>query len=114
MNKRGKYIVIEGQDATGKSTQVERLRQRLQQDNIDSIEFHEPGGTDMADAIRLVIKNGDLTRTPETNLLLFTAARVEIWQDALQALALGKWVFQPVISTRQSLTKDTAKGLILK
>lgn len=92
MNERGKYIVIEGQDATGKSTQVERLRQRLEQDEIDSIEFHEPGGTDMADAIRLVIKNGDLTRTPETNLLLFTAARVEVWQDARQALALGQWV----------------------
>jgi dTMP kinase len=46
----------------------------------------------MADAIRLVIKNGDLAREPETNLLLFTAARREIWHHARQVLALGTWV----------------------
>lgn len=92
MSERGKYIVIEGQDATGKSTQAERLRKRLSDDGISSIEFHEPGGTPIADAIRLVIKNGDLARDPETNLLLFTAARREIWQHARKALALGVWV----------------------
>lgn len=92
MSERGKYIVIEGQDATGKSTQVERIRKRLDDEGIDSIEFHEPGGTPMADAIRLIIKNGDLARDPETNLLLFTAARREIWHHARQALALGTWV----------------------
>lgn len=92
MNETGKYIVIEGQDATGKSTQVQRLRERFDDDGIDSIEFHEPGGTPIADAIRLVIKNGELQRDPETNLLLFTAARQEIWQKARKALALGVWV----------------------
>jgi dTMP kinase len=92
MTERGKYIVIEGQDATGKSTQVELLRSHLAEDGIESIEFHEPGGTQMADEIRKIIKNGDLERDPVTNLLLFTAARHEIWQTARKALLHGTWV----------------------
>jgi dTMP kinase len=89
----GKYIVIEGTDGTGKSTQVGLLRATLAKRGIESIEFHEPEGAPIADAIRTVIKNGDLGRDGHTNLLLFTAARHEIWQQrARPALAAGKWV----------------------
>lgn len=89
----GKYVVIEGHDGTGKSTQVEIIRTRLKERGIESIEFHEPQGTPMADAIRTIIKNGVLTRSELTNLLLFSAARHEIWQEfALPALQQGKWV----------------------
>lgn len=89
---RGKYIVIEGHDGTGKSTQVSLLREKLTTEGIDSIEFHEPGGMPIADAIRAVIKNGNLSRDSTTNLLLFTAARHEIWKDAQEKLADGTWV----------------------
>lgn len=89
---RGKYVVIEGNDGTGKSTQVKLLRKRLTQEGIESVEFHEPAGTPIADAIRDVIKNGDLLRAPETNLLLFTAARYEIWRKAEGILQSGTWV----------------------
>ena len=88
---RGKYIVIEGHDGTGKSTQVELLRDRLSKQGIASIEFHEPQGTPIADAIRTVIKNGTLPRDGVTNLLLFTAARHEIWKQAQAALDRGVW-----------------------
>lgn len=89
---QGKYIVIEGNDGTGKSTQVEEIRKRLQQAGIDSVEFHEPAGVPIADAIRNVIKDGSLERDGETNLLLFTAARHEIWKNAEKELAKGKWI----------------------
>jgi dTMP kinase len=89
---RGKYIVIEGHDGTGKSTQVGLLRDRLSEEGIGSIEFHEPQGTPIADAIRTVIKNGTLPRDGQTNLLLFTAARHEIWKEAQKALDQGIWV----------------------
>lgn len=90
--EKGKYIVIEGHDGTGKSTQAELIRERLQKEGIDSIEFHEPAGVPIADAIRTVIKNGSLERDGETNLLLFTAARHEIWKRAEKELTLGKWI----------------------
>jgi len=89
---RGKYIVIEGHDGTGKSTQVSLLREKLASRNIQSIEFHEPEGVPIANEIRTIIKNGALERDGKTNLLLFTAARHEIWRQAQQALAQGIWI----------------------
>jgi dTMP kinase len=89
----GKYIVIEGNDGTGKSTQVGIIRQKLAEHGIESIEFHEPEGTPIAGAIRTIIKNGDLSRDGTTNLLLFSAARHDIWFNyALPAMQEGKWV----------------------
>jgi dTMP kinase len=91
--KLGKYVVIEGHDGTGKSTQVSLIRQKLAEVNIQSIEFHEPAGSPIADAIRNVIKNGNLDRDAMTNLLLFSAARHDIWQKrAVSKLNNGVWV----------------------
>lgn len=97
----GKYIVIEGHDGTGKSTQVSLVMERLAKMGVDSIEIHEPakdpkdGPEDIliADAIRTILKDGTLERDAMTNLLLFSAARHEIWhKKARPALAAGKWV----------------------
>lgn len=91
--EQGEYIVIEGNDGTGKSTQVKQLAEYLESvHGIESFIAEEPAGTPIADEIRSLIKNGDLERTPETNLLLFTAARREIWQRASRELQLGRWV----------------------
>jgi dTMP kinase len=93
MTAGGKYIVIEGHDGTGKSTQVTAIREKLKALGIDSVEFHEPDGTPIADEIRTLIKNGTLERDGMTNLLLFSASRHDIWtKKALPALAGGKWV----------------------
>ena len=92
---RGKTVVIEGNDGTGKSTQVELLAEWLKQEkNIDSYVAHEPAGTPTADAIREIIKNGSLDRSPKTNLLLFTAARHEIHLREQRELAKGNWVLK--------------------
>lgn len=89
----GKYVVIEGHDGTGKSTQIELLRNRLSNIAISSVEIQEPGGSPLADAIRIILKNGDLPRDAESNLLLFTTARHELWRNIAEpALKMGKWV----------------------
>lgn len=90
---RGTYVVIEGADGTGKSTQLALLAQHLAARGVEYVEFSEPEGTPISNEIRAIIKNGSLARTAETNLLLFTAARHEIWRTiALPALETGKWV----------------------
>lgn len=107
MPERGKYVVIEGNDGTGKSTQVELLAEWLKEEkNIDSFIAHEPAGTPMADAIRTVIKDGSLPRDAFTDVLLFTAARHEIWARARQELALGRWV----LSARNYLSTEAYQG----
>ncbi len=114
MPKRGRYIVIEGNDGTGKSTQVELLRKRLAVEGIESVEFHEPAGTPIADRIRDVIKDGRLMRDPETNLLLFTAARHEIWRNAESKLSAGIWVISARNYYSTLVYQGHAEGLDLK
>lgn len=103
----GKYIVIEGSDGTGKSTQIERLAARLQRQGIKTVTFHEPDGVAIASQIRTIIKNGTLTRSALTNLLLFTACRHENWQQVGQAaLQQGTWGF---IGTRLHLNAGISR-----
>ncbi len=89
----GRYIVIEGQDGTGKTTQADKLQAYLDHQGIKSIHIKEPGGSPVAEAIRSVILNGELDREPMTNALLFTANRHELWHAVIQpALDAGTWV----------------------
>ncbi len=103
----GKYIVIEGNDGTGKSTQVELLSEYLRSKGIQTFVTHEPAGTPISDAIRAVIKDGELERDATTNLLLFTAARHENWRSASKELDAGAWV----ISARNYLSTEVYQGI---
>lgn len=111
---RGKYIVIEGQDGTGKSTQVDLLAARLKVIGINSVTFHEPDGVAIASEIRTVIKNGSLERSALTNLLLFSACRRENWlQAGKQALEKGTWVLSARDYTSTLVYQGLVEGLDL-
>ncbi|MBR3052154.1 dTMP kinase [Candidatus Saccharibacteria bacterium] len=74
------YIVIEGQDGTGKSTQAELLKKHFEKQDKEVVMLEEPDGDlpqahDLHDMI--LTRGYDLE--PLTNVLLFTAARVELW-----------------------------------
>lgn len=93
MTASGKYIVIEGTDGTGKSTQASLLTERLREEGHEVVEFHEPDGVPIASELRQIIKNGALDRSALTNVLLFTAARRENWlQQGLPILERGGYV----------------------
>lgn len=90
---QGNYIVIEGQDGTGKTTQADLLQTYLESKNITVIHIKEPGGSPVAEAIRNVILDSSLPRTSMTNALLFTANRHELWHAVIKpALEAGTWV----------------------
>lgn len=78
----GTYIVIEGQDATGKSTQVELLADHLKSTQSHPVlTLHEPDGNlPTAHVLRELIKNKDYNLEPLTHVLLFSAARLELWK----------------------------------
>ncbi len=88
MKKKGIYIVIEGIDGTGKGTQVERLKMRLQKMGKKVTHVREPGGTPMGEKIRELLKDKDLNRIPETEVMLFSAARAELVSEMVSP-ALG-------------------------
>jgi len=75
------YIVIEGQDGTGKSTQVELLKKYFEKQSKKVVMMEEPDG-DLPQAHDLhdMILTRGYNLEPLTNVLLFTAARVELWK----------------------------------
>ena len=88
------YIVIEGQDATGKSTQVEMLADYLRKKGREVITMHEPDGElESAHELRRIIKDKKYNLEPLTHVLLFTAAREELWRKLAEpALRRGGFV----------------------
>lgn len=74
------YIVIEGQDGTGKSTQAELLKKYFEEQGREVVMLEEPDG-DLPQAHDLhdMILTRGYKLEPLTNVLLFTAARVELW-----------------------------------
>ena len=75
------YIVIEGQDGTGKSTQAELLKKHFEKQGREVVMLEEPDG-DLPQAHDLhdMILTRGYNLEPLTNVLLFTAARVELWK----------------------------------
>lgn len=91
----GTFIVLEGGEGCGKSTQVRLLYRRLLEEGYPSLLLHEPGGTPLGDQVRrlLMAQHGKATITPLAELLLFSAARAELVTTVLQpALKEGRVV----------------------
>lgn len=113
MTERGKYIVIEGHDGTGKSTQVKLLTDYLNQSGQPAIMIEEPGSdnpeltTPVAAYLRQVIKNANIQRDPEIDVALFSAARRELLQQKIIP-NLAKGVF--VLSARNYLSTLAYQG----
>ncbi|WP_414897321.1 dTMP kinase [Rhodovulum sp. YEN HP10] len=76
MGRGAQFISFEGIDGSGKSTQARRLAERLRGQGREVVLTREPGGSPGAEQIRRLVLEGDPDRwSPETELLLFTAAR---------------------------------------
>ena len=76
MTKPGFFLTVEGIDGAGKSTQARMLAERLRSFGREVVETREPGGAPGAEEIRRLLVEGDPERwSPETEILLFTAAR---------------------------------------
>jgi dTMP kinase len=96
MNKKGMFITFEGSDGSGKTTQLEILKQRLPEKVGDTnvVFTREPGGTPIASSIRDLLLNARSTGPePMCELLMFEAARAELVGKVIKpALEAGKIV----------------------
>ncbi|MFZ1054137.1 MAG: dTMP kinase [Opitutaceae bacterium] len=81
----GKLISFEGSEGSGKTSQIARLADRLQKLKYDVVTVREPGGTEIGEQIRNIIvhnSKGD-EMCPETELLLFAAARAQLVREVI-------------------------------
>ena len=94
MGSRGIFLSFEGIDGSGKSTQARRLADDLRGRGHAVTLTREPGGSPGAEDIRRLVLTGDPDRwSPETEILLFTAARRDHLEKTIRpALARGEIV----------------------
>ena len=114
----GLFISLEGIDGSGKSTQAKWLAAWLRDQGRDPVLTREPGGAPGAEAIRRLLVEGDPDRwSPETEILLFTAARRDHLERTIRpALAARRDVITDRFadSTRvyQGATRGDLRGLV--
>ncbi len=87
-SRRGRFIVIEGPDGCGKSTQARRLANYL---GRRALLLREPGGTAVGEKIRRVLLNPRNKMSFEAELLLYMASRAQLVHEViLPALERGR------------------------
>ena len=83
--KSGKFIVLEGPEGSGKTTQVAKLAQRLGEESCVVKVVREPGGTAIGEQIRKVLLDKENGRmTVGTELLLYMACRAQLVHEVIR------------------------------
>ncbi|MDX2186639.1 MAG: dTMP kinase [Opitutaceae bacterium] len=115
-SRKGILISFEGSEGAGKSTQIARLAQRIQDRGHDVISTREPGGTEIGEQIRNIIvhnSKGDEMRA-ETELLLFAAARAQLVRETIvPALLNGTVVLSDRFLDSTTVYQGIARNLAL-
>ncbi len=109
---RGRFITFEGIDGSGKSTQARLLHDRLKNAGHDAVLTREPGGSAGAEEIRRLLVEGDPERwSPETEILLFTAARRDHLEKTIRpALDRGAVVISDRFADSTRVYQGAARG----
>ncbi|HCT73549.1 MULTISPECIES: dTMP kinase [Psychrobacter] len=90
---RGRFISFEGTEGVGKTTAIEQLCTRLEDNNIAYLRTREPGGSPFAERLRAILLDPATDINDDTELLLLFAARCDHMQQViLPALQRGTWV----------------------
>ncbi len=94
MQERGRFITLEGIEGVGKSTAAKGVVQTLEARGLEVVLTREPGGTEIAEAIRqILISEHDETLLPLTEMFLLFAGRHQHIEHTIKpALARGAWV----------------------
>jgi dTMP kinase len=83
---RGRLITIEGLDGAGKSTLVDSLTRALRERGVSVEPMREPGGVELSERIRALVKDPALAVAPRAEALLYAAARAQLCAERLQPL----------------------------
>ncbi len=95
-----KFIVLDGSDGCGKTTQTKLLVQWLQKQGVETAGFRDPGDTAVGEKIRRILlspEHGPMDT--RTELLLYMAARAQLWSEKIapelkqnKCVVLDRWL----------------------
>ena len=96
----GRFLVLDGPDGCGKSTQVELLAQWLDEQGVAVSRFRDPGDTSIGEKIREILLNPEhLSMSTQTEVLLYMAARAQLWVEKIapalrenRCVILDRWL----------------------
>ena len=112
--RKGAFVVLEGPDKSGKSTQAALLARALRARGRKVVHTREPGGTRFAEALRKVLLDPEHDVHPIAELLLYEAARAQHTHELLKpALGRGEVVVCERFSLATLVYQGHARGLPL-
>ena len=89
----GRLITIEGLDGVGKTTLASGLLDALRDSGVSVELLREPGGVELAERIRALVKDPSLAVDPRAEALLYAAARAQLCSErVVPLLDAGTWV----------------------
>ena len=89
----GRLITVEGLDGAGKTTLVAGLTRELAARGRELLVLREPGGVELSERIRELVKDPGLNVDPRAEALLYAAARAQLVAEQLVPLLdAGRWV----------------------
>lgn len=110
----GVFISFEGTEGCGKSTQVQRIKNRLEQAGVAVLVTREPGGTAIGESIRQLLQFTPhaFGMTAETELLLFEASRAQLVREIINpALERGTTVISDRFYDSTTVYQGAARKL---
>jgi len=108
------FITFEGSEGCGKSTQVHKLAERLEQNGVPFLATREPGGTAIGETIRELLQFAPhgVGMTAETELLLFEASRSQLVREIIKpALERGLCVISDRFFDSTTVYQGAARKL---
>jgi len=105
----GLFVTFEGIDRSGKTTQARMLVEAL---GDDALAVREPGGTEVGERLRELLKDPSISISPEAEALMFAAARAELVAQVIRpALDQGKVVVSDRFLDSSLAYQGVARGL---
>ena len=108
----GRFLVFDGPDGSGKTTQFRRLARAAAGAGLDVLEVREPGGTPVGEQIRQLLLDPDQAMTPKCEMLLYMASRAQLVDQRIApAREAGKLVMADRFISSTLAYQGTAGGL---
>lgn len=108
------FITFEGIDGCGKTTQLQLLKEYLEDKGYQVVMIREPGGTDFSEKIRDILLYSKDNISPIAELMLFESARANLVENVIKpALAEGKIVLSDRFYDSTTAYQGYGRGLDL-